>query len=212
MSFSSVADLDTLPKRLLHNAANWPGDVAMREKDLGVWRVYSWSDCRNQVRLAALGLKALGVSRGESVALIGRNRPNWIWGELAAQSLGCMTLGIYEDVLAAEAGYLCRAAGVTAVLCEDEEQVDKLLELEGTDLRLIVFHDERGLANRDDPRLVAWARLQALGRELFERQPGAFEAEVAQGRGEDVAILCTTSGTTASPSSPCCSTVHSWTK
>ena len=85
------------------------------------------------------------------------------------------------------------------MLCEDEEQVDKLLELEGTDLRLIVFHDERGLANRDDPRLVAWARLQALGRELFERQPGAFEAEVAQGRGEDVAILCTTSGTTAQP-------------
>ena len=66
MSFSSVADLDTLPKRLLHNAANWPGDVAMREKDLGVWRVYSWSDCRNEVRLAALGLKALGVGRGET--------------------------------------------------------------------------------------------------------------------------------------------------
>ena len=199
MALSPVVDLDTLPKRLLHNAANWPGEVAMREKELGVWRVYSWADCRDQVRLVALGLRALGVRRGETVALMGRNRPNWIWGELAAQSLGCMTLGIYEDVLAAEAGYLCRAAGVVAVLCEDEEQVDKLLELEGLELRLIVFHDERGLAHRDDRRLLPWARLQALGQELLEREPGAFEAEIMQGRGADVAILCTTSGTTAQP-------------
>jgi len=97
---SSLADLDTLPKRLLHNAANWPRDVAMREKELGIWRVYCWSDCLDQIRLVALGLKTLGVRRGEVVALMGRNRPNWIWAELAAQSLGCMTLGIYEDVLA----------------------------------------------------------------------------------------------------------------
>src|SRR3982751_6857197 len=95
---SSLADLDTLPKRLLHNAANWPRDVAMREKELGIWRVYCWSDCLDQIRLVALGLKALGVRRGEVVALMGRNRPNWVWGELAAQSLGCMTLGIYEEV------------------------------------------------------------------------------------------------------------------
>src|SRR4051794_25833085 len=195
----SLADLDTLPKRLLHNAANWPRDVAMREKELGIWRVYCWSDCLDQIRLVALGLKTMGVRRGEVVALMGRNRPNWIWAELAAQSLGCMTLGIYEDVLASEAGYLCRAAGVATVLCEDEEQVDKLLGLDDTDLRLIVYRDERGMANHDDPRLVPWARLQALGRELLERQPTAFEAEIAQGSGEDVAILCTTSGTTAHP-------------
>jgi long-chain acyl-CoA synthetase len=199
MPLSSLADLDTLPKRLLHNAANWPRDVSIREKELGVWRVYSWSECRDQIRLVALGLKSLGVRRGEVVALMGRNRPNWIWGELAAQSLGCMTLGIYEDVLAAEAGYLCQAAGVAAVLCEDEEQVDKLLGLEGTDLRLIVYHDDRGMAKHDDPRLVPWMRLQALGGELLERQPTAFETEIAQGSGEDVAILCTTSGTTAQP-------------
>jgi long-chain acyl-CoA synthetase len=110
-----------------------------------------------------------------------------------------MSLGIYEDVLAAEAGYLIDAAKVGVVLCEDEEQVDKLLELDHPGVRLIVYHDDRGLRRYEDPRLVSWERLLAAGRELLAREPGRFEAEIAMGRGADVAILCTTSGTTAQP-------------
>ena len=102
----------------------------MREKDLGIWNVCSWAQYRDQVRLMALGLASLGLRRGEVVGLIGRSRPNWVWGELAAHALGCLSLGIYEDALAAEAGYLIEAAGVGVVLCEDEEQVAKLLELD----------------------------------------------------------------------------------
>ena len=199
MRLPSLAELDTFPKLLLHNAANWPNEVAMREKDLGIWHVTSWAQYRDQVRLIALGLASLGLGRGEVVGLIGRNRPNWVWGELAAHALGCLTLGIYEDVLAAEAGYLIDAASVGVVLCEDEEQVDKLLQLNHPDLRLIVYRDDRGMRKYDDPRLVGWERLMAEGAGLLAAEPGRFEAEIAQGRGEDVAILCTTSGTTAQP-------------
>jgi long-chain acyl-CoA synthetase len=199
MRLPSLAELDTFPKLLLHNAANWPNEVAMREKDLGIWHVTSWAQYRDQVRLIALGLASLGLRRDEVVGLIGRNRPNWVWGELAAHALGCLTLGIYEDVLAAEAGYLIDAASVGVVLCEDEEQVDKLLQLDHPDLRLIVYRDDRGMRKYEDPRLVGWERLMAEGAGLLAAEPGRFEAEIAQGRGEDVAILCTTSGTTAQP-------------
>ena len=199
MRLPSLDELDTLPKLLLHNAANWPHEVAMREKEFGIWHEFSWVQCRDQVRLIALGLAGLGLERGEVVGLIGRNRPNWVWGELAAHALGCMTLGIYEDVLAAEAGYLIEAAGVGVILCEDEEQVDKLLELDHPGVRLIVYRDDRGMRRYDDPRLVSWARLQEEGQKLLAAEPGRFEAEIAQGAGADVAILCTTSGTTAQP-------------
>ncbi len=199
MKLPSLAELDTLPKLLLHNAANWPSDVAMREKDLGIWNVCSWAQYRDQVRLMALGLASLGLRRGEVVGLIGRSRPNWVWGELAAHALGCLSLGIYEDALAAEAGYLIEAAGVGVVLCEDEEQVAKLLELDHPDIRLIVYRDDRGMRRYDDPRLVGWDRLMAEGAKLLAAEPGRFEAEIALGRGEDVAILCTTSGTTTQP-------------
>lgn len=194
-------ELDTFPKLLLHNAERWPDAPAMREKEFGIWNVYSWRDYRDRVRTIALGLKSLGVQRGEVVALIGRNRPNWVWSELAAHSLGCMTLGIYEDVLAHEAGYLVGYAEARAIVCEDEEQVDKILALgeSGRSLRWIVYHDDRGMRKYRDPRLVSWRELCERGEELAAKEPGLFEAEVAEGRGDDVAILCTTSGTTANP-------------
>jgi len=193
--------LDTFPKLLLHNAARWPDRPAMREKEFGIWNVYGWADCRDRVREIALGLAALGIRRGEVVALLGRNRPNWVWSELAAHALGCMSLGIYEDVLAAEAGYLLGYAEAAAIVCEDEEQVDKILQLgpAASSLRAIVYHDDRGMRKYVDPRLVAWADLIERGRALARAEPDRFEREVAAGRGSDVAVLCTTSGTTSSP-------------
>lgn len=197
----SSGELDTFPKLLLHNAERWADRPAMREKEFGIWNVYTWRDYRDRVREIALGLAALGVRRGEVVALLGRNRPNWVWSEVAAHALGCMTLGIYEDVLAAEAGYLLGYSGAAAIVCEDEEQVDKILGLgeAARSLRWIVYHDDRGMRKYADPRLVSWPDLLARGRELEGREPGRFEAEVAAGSGQDVAVLCTTSGTTSNP-------------
>lgn len=201
MQLPSIEQLDTFPKLLLHNAANWPDDVAMREKEFGIWNEYSWRDYRERVREIAGGLLALGLTRGGVVALIGRNRPNWVWSELAAHSLGAMTIGIYADVLPPEAGYLLNASSATIVVAEDEEQVDKLLELGPNipEVRWIIYHDDRGMRKYEDPRLVSWQRLLQLSEAMRRERPQFFEEEIAKGRGEDVAILCTTSGTTANP-------------
>jgi len=112
-----------------------------------------------------------------------------------------MSLGIYEDVLPVEAGYLVGYAEAVAIFCEDEEQVDKILQLgtAASTLRWIVYHDDRGMRKYTDPRLVSWDEIVRLGRELDRVEPDRFEREVAAGRGSDVAILCTTSGTTSNP-------------
>jgi long-chain acyl-CoA synthetase len=198
---TSPDSCDTLPKLLLHNAAHWPDAVVMREKDLGIWIPYSWADYRDQVRSIAFGLKSLGFARGAVGGMLGRNRPNWVWCELAVHALGGMSLGIYADVLPEEASYLINFAHVDVVFVEDEEQVDKLLDLKDRipSVRHIVFHDDRGMRKYDDPRLVSWDELKTRGEKLAAEDAGLFEREVALGRGEDVAILCTTSGTTSHP-------------
>ncbi|MFO1068892.1 MAG: AMP-binding protein [Geminicoccaceae bacterium] len=185
----------------MHNAARWPGEVAMREKEYGIWQPYTWAQVADEVRRIAFGLHALGVQRGQVVAIIGRNRPNWVWAELAAHCLGCMTIGIYADVLAQEAGYLLAASGAVVAVAEDEEQVDKLLEIgeAAAALRHIVVHDPRGMRKYHDPRLVSWEALQAKAADLARAEPGLVDAEIARGRGDDVGILCTTSGTTSNP-------------
>lgn len=201
MQLPPLDRLDTLPKLLLHHAATTPDEVAQREKELGIWRAYSWADYRDGVRMIAMGLRSLGVERGGVVAIIGRNRPSWLWSELAAQCLGAMSIGIYEDVLASEAGFLLAYSGASVVVAEDEEQADKLLEASARAPALcwIVYRDDRGMRKYDDPRLVSWADLATRAAELEALEPGRFEAEVAAGKGEDVAILCTTSGTTSNP-------------
>ena len=99
MELPDLDALDTTPKLLLHNAANWPDDLALREKEFGVWHPFTWAECRERVKALALGLHALGVERGDVVALIGPNRPHWLWGELAAHSLGAMSLGDFLSTL-----------------------------------------------------------------------------------------------------------------
>ena len=201
MQLPSLDELDTLPKLLLHNAANWPQETAMREKDLGIWRSFSWADYRSEVKALFFGLKELGLKRGHVVAIIGRNRPNWVWSALAAQSAGGISIGVYEDVLGEEASYLLNYAASPIVMAEDEEQVDKLLELGGKlpHLEWIVYHDDRGLRKYDDPRLISWIELKTKGAAREKQEPTLFEDEIAQGKGDDTAILCTTSGTTSNP-------------
>ena len=122
---------DTFPKLLAHNAAGVPGQTAMREKEFGIWNAFTWADYQTQVQRIALGLRRLGVGRGDVVALIGNNRPEWVWGEVEAQALGAMSLGIYQDSIGDEVTYLLTYAEAKIVIAEDEEQVDKLLDLIG---------------------------------------------------------------------------------
>jgi long-chain acyl-CoA synthetase len=198
MQLPDPATLDTSPKLLLHNAAHWGAEVALREKEYGIWTSYGWADCRDQVQALALGLLALGIERRDVVAIIGRNRPHWWWAELAAHSVGAMSLGIYEDALGKEVAYLLDYAEARLVFAEDEEQADKLLEIAGQlpRLRWIVYNDARGMRKYRDARLLSRTQLIERGGGL---DPTRFLDAVARGRGEDDAVLCTTSGTTSHP-------------
>jgi long-chain acyl-CoA synthetase len=192
---------DTFPKVLVHNAAHWPNDIALREKEFGIWTCFTWAEYLDRVRGIALGLMALGVKRGSVVAILGKNRSDLLCGELAVHAIGGMSLGIYHDSMSAEVAYLLGHTEAATVLAEDEEQVDKLLEIapDLPALRHIVYFDPRGMRKHSDERLIDQTRLIDLGQELAAREPDCFALAVASGKGDDVAILCTTSGTTSHP-------------
>ncbi|WP_137388868.1 long-chain fatty acid--CoA ligase [Rhodoligotrophos defluvii] len=196
-----LSNLDTLPKLLAHNAAAFPEDVALREKKLGIWRPITWREYQARVRSIGLGFLALGISRGDVVAIVGDNRPDWVCSEIAAHAIGAVSIGIYRDALDEEMAYLIDHAGAVAVVAEDEEQVDKLLNLGERLPRLthIIYCDPRGMRKYSDPRLMFMSDLVRVGDAYGAAQPSAYETHVAAGRGEDVAILCTTSGTTSQP-------------
>lgn len=195
------AALDTLPKLLAHNAAQHGGEIALREKQFGIWRSLTWGEYHDRTRAIALGLRSLGLGAGDVVGLIGDNRPEWVMGEIATHAIGARSLGIYRDALDDEVAYLLSYAGARLVLAEDEEQVDKLLNVSDRvpTLQHIVYADPRGMRKYDDPRLLPLETLIRQGLDLGLAEPGLYEGMVAASRGEDVAILCTTSGTTARP-------------
>jgi long-chain acyl-CoA synthetase len=196
-----VAEADTYPKLLRLNAREHGNEIALREKDLGLWRTFTWSDYQDRVRDFALGMVELGLGRGDVIGIIGDNRPDWVAAEVATHAIGAMSLGLYRDVLDEEAAYLLSYGEARLVFAEDEEQVDKLLNLADRAPRLkhIVYSDPRGMRKYDDPRLMEADQLAALGRTRASREPTLYDGLVDATKGEDCAILCTTSGTTANP-------------
>ena len=199
--YPDVERLDTFPKLLAVHADRHPDEVWLREKDLGIWISYTWRQVAGRVRDMALGLADFGVARGDVVAIIGDNRPEWLMGEIAAHAVGAMSLGIYRDALADEVAYLITYADVAVVFAEDEEQVDKLLALEDRipTVRHIVYSDPRGIRKYDDPRLVSLKDLEGRGAARAQKDAGAYGEMIEKGSGADTAILCTTSGTTSHP-------------
>src|SRR5690242_11067051 len=196
-----VREADTYPKLLRLNAKEHGSEIALREKDLGLWRSFTWNDYQSRVRDFALGMVELGLGRGDVIGIIGDNRPDWVSAEIATHAIGAMSLGLYRDVLDDEAAYLLIYGEAKLVFAEDEEQVDKLLNLadRAPQLKHIVYSDPRGMRKYDDPRLMEADKLAALGRDRAAREPGLYDALVDATKGDDVAILCTTSGTTANP-------------
>src|SRR5436190_13765713 len=196
-----VAQADTFPKLLRLNAREHGGEIALREKDLGLWRVFTWNDYQTRVHDFALGLSELGLKRGDVIGIIGDNRPDWMAAEIATHAIGAMSLGLYRDVLEEEADCLLSYGDAKLVFAEDEEQVDKLLALadRAPNLKHIVYSDPRGMRKYDDPRLMEAEKLATMGRNRASREPDIYDRLVDATQGEDVAILCTTSGTTANP-------------
>ncbi len=196
-----VAKADTFPKLLRLNAHEHGDDIALREKDLGLWRELSWRDYQHRVRDFALGMVSLGLGRGDVIGIIGDNRPDWVAAEIATHAISAMSLGLYRDVLDDEAAYLLNYGEARLVFAEDEEQVDKLLALaeRAPQLKHIVYSDPRGMRKYDDPRLIEASVLAAMGQDRAAREPGLYDELVDATSGEDVSILCTTSGTTSHP-------------
>ncbi|WP_067516232.1 long-chain fatty acid--CoA ligase [Endozoicomonas ascidiicola] len=201
MSFPDINIYDTFPKLLAWNAEHYGDDVAMREKEYGIWQVFTWQDYHNRVKWLTLGLRSLGVNAGEVIALLGDNRPEWIWGEVAAHALHGYSLGVYQDSLHEETEYLLTFSESAVVIAEDEEQCDKLLELEVRipTIRHIVYCDPRGMRKYDDDRLVDIEKVYQLGRQLDQQQPELYASMVESTHGDNLSILCTTSGTTSRP-------------
>ena len=168
MQLPDLSRYDTTAKLLLHNAAHWGAELALREKEYGIWRGYTWADSRTRVEELARGLLALGVAPGEVVGIIGRNRPHWLWAELAAHAVGALSLGIYEDALGKEVAYLLGYAEAKLVFVEDEEQTDKVLEIAGElpHLRWIVYNDQRDTLSGSVPDLTSRALIVKINRLL----------------------------------------------
>jgi long-chain acyl-CoA synthetase len=193
----------TFPKLLAELAVRHPDRRALQEKRYGIWQALTWAEYWGRVRRFAQGLAALGFRRGEVLAILGDNRPEWVIAELAAHALGGMSVGLYPDGVVDEVHHVVDHAGVRLVVAEDQEQVDKLIALRA-DGRLgtverIVYYDPHGLERHELGVLVEFTEVERLGDEFEREHPGWLEAEVDRGSTEDVAVLCTTSGTTAKP-------------
>ncbi|WP_218752477.1 long-chain fatty acid--CoA ligase [Vibrio parahaemolyticus] len=199
--WADITSLDTFPKVLQHNAKHWPEQVAMREKEFGIWREFTWQDYENRVKWMALSLQDLGIGEQDVIGLLGDNRPEWVWGELAAHAIKGYSLGIYQDSMHEEVAYLINYAKAKVVIAEDEEQCDKLLELgdEIPSVEYIIYCDPRGMRKYDDPRLIDVEQVYKKGQLIDKADPDKYLNMVAVTKGSDLSILCTTSGTTSKP-------------
>jgi long-chain acyl-CoA synthetase len=189
---------DTFPKLLIRNAARAGARTALREKKFGIWHPTSWNQYLAEVRDLSLGLVSLGVGRGDKVAILGDNRPAWVCAELAAQSAGAASVGIYQDSNLNEVAYVIDHCDAKVVVAEDQEQLDKILEMieKLPKVKAVLYDDPRGLRSYQHPLLKSLSSVRELGRAL---DPALFESNVAAGSGEDLAIICYTSGTTGFP-------------
>lgn len=191
----------TFPGLLLQHASVRGSRPAIREKDLGIWQTLTWSDVARDVRLTAHGLAALGITPGMHVAVIGENRPRLYIAMMATQALGAIPVPLYQDAVAQEMVYVLQDASITVAVVEDQEQVDKMLEVRDQcpDLAHVVYDDPRGLRHYADPMLRSYDQLIATGQKHAEQHPGFFEASVATVRPDDAAAMFYTSGTTGKP-------------
>ncbi|MBP1707688.1 MAG: putative fatty-acid--CoA ligase [Chloroflexi bacterium] len=193
--------VETIPGIIRANSLKWGGRTAMCMKRFGVWQRFTWREYYERVKYFSLGLISLGLERGDVVSIIGDNEPEWFWGEFAVQSAGGVPTGIFVDCIPSEVKYIATHAAARFAIVNDPEQTDKFLEIK-KDLPLlkkVVYWDPKGLRNYDDPWLISFAEVVALGRDYEKSHPGLFESNLDRIRPEDTAFIYYTSGTTGLP-------------
>ncbi|MGH8688121.1 MAG: AMP-dependent synthetase/ligase, partial [Burkholderiales bacterium] len=193
-----LAGLDTFPRLLMRHAQVRGDRPAIREKDLGIWQTWTWHRFAEEVRVLACGLAERGLKRGDHMALVGDNRPRIYAAMCAAQCLGAIPVPLYQDAVATEMAFPIQNAEIAHALAEDQEQVDKLLEILPScpTLKHIYYDDPRGMRGYAQPGLEAYDALLEAGRAAERRDPEFLRTEIEKGRGEDTAAMFFTSGTT----------------
>ncbi len=194
----SATAADTFPRLLAQHAQQRPNATAIREKDLGIWQSWTWQQMRQEVGEIAAGLIQAGFKRGDHLAIIGENRPRLYFTMTAVQCLGGIPVPMYQDAVAAEMTFVFDNAEIHFAVVEDQEQVDKVLEIREKvpHLKQIFYDDARGLRHYQQPGLQAYEALRASGQTLLQQQPSIVDEQIGIGRASDVAAMFYTSGTT----------------
>lgn len=193
---------DTFPKLLRENFKKYGNTrVAMRVKDRGIWLRYTWGDYYYKVRYFSLGLIKLGLKWGDKISILGENKPKWYWAELAAQAAGAQVVGIFTDCIPSEVKYYIEHSDSTFIVAQDQEQIDKILQVKDglPSLSKVVYWDPKGLWNYKDPMLISYQEVLDLGKEHDQEHPHLFDSNIDKGCGDDIAVICYTSGTTGLP-------------
>ena len=197
-----MGEIDTLPLSLRATAKRFGlTRTAMRQKDRGIWRSFTWEESFEQTRDLSLGLTQLGFQRNDKACIIGDNDPQYFWAQLAIQSVGGVAVGIFTDSSPIEIEYIVVHSDATLVFAKDQEQCDKLIEIKDQipNVKRVIYWDEKGLWSYNDDWLLDYAEVQELGRNIQKEQPTLFDELVDAGKADDFAIFCYTSGTTGQP-------------
>jgi long-chain acyl-CoA synthetase len=191
----------TVPLRVKQHAADDPRRVCMREKRFGIWQDITWAEYWDNVEVVGHALLSLGIEVGDRVAIHSENRPEWLYGDVGTNAIRAITMGLYPTNPAAEVSYLLRDSGSKVLIAEDQEQVDKALQVEADcpELQTIVYLEPRGVREYDHPKLLSWDDFLELGRQHREQHPGEVDRLAAAAESSDVATLIYTSGTTGPP-------------
>jgi len=192
---------ETLPQILKANYEKWGPSTAMAMKRYGIWQRFTWKDYYENVKRFSLGLISLGLNPGEVVCIIGDNEPEWFWGEFAVQAAGGIGTGVFVDSIPSQVKYIAEHSNATFAIVNDQEQTDKFLEIKAElpNLRRVIYWDPKGLRNYDDSMLIGFNEVLDLGREYEINHPGLFEKNITRGKGDDIAFIYYTSGTTGLP-------------
>ncbi|GGE37382.1 long-chain-fatty-acid--CoA ligase [Primorskyibacter flagellatus] len=198
---TGAGEFVSIPALLDRNAAEFGTKAAYREKEFGIWQTWSWSETRDEIRNLALGLINLGVNKGDFIAIIGSNRPHLYWSVVAAEMVGAIPVPVYQDSAAEEMAYVLDHCGARFVIAEDQEQVDKVIEVQETlqQFEQLIYLDPRGLRKYDHSRLHAYTHVQEEGHAMRDELTAELDRRQAAITYDDTCVMLYTSGTTGKP-------------